>query len=183
MKKLIYIFLFLNSALFFSQKYTLEQIEKSENPKEIAAFLKANPNHPRSDEFKGKLVALIRKDNDPVAKPVVKPLKKEKLARDLNRNVEGVPSSKNKQTARVLTGLFNNDPNKKEVIVQITNKSSCNMIVKFSGKDFYQLDIPAKNLNYVLVKKGNYVLTTAICDAKYSSVKKIERDLSISLDN
>lgn len=187
MKQFFSFFLIFCFAFMFSQNYTVAQVEQTNDPKVIAAFLKENPGHPKSEEFKTKLVLLITKDNDPSAKPKVKPLKKGKLARDYsreqNRNSQSVPSASNKQTAQMLTNLFSTDPNKKEAIVQIKNNSDCNLIVKFSGKDFYNLNIPAKNQNYIMINKGNYILTTSICDAKYSSAKKIYGDIVISLSS
>lgn len=183
MKKFLLLFFIFCFAIVFSQKYTAAQVEKTTDPKVIASFLKDNPDHPRTGEFRSKLVLLITKDNDPIAKPIVKPLKKGKLARDYKRDVRDGTNNTNKQTAKVLTNLFNNDPNKAEAVVQIKNNSDCNMIVKFSGKDFYNLNIPAKNQNYIMVNKGNYILTTSICDAKYSSAKKIFQDIVISLSS
>lgn len=196
MKKFLSLFLIFCFAFVFSQNYTVAQVEKTTDPKVIAAFLKENPDHPKSGEFKSKLVMLITKDNDPIAKPKVKPLKKGKLARDYSREYNrdtrygsntntntNNSNGSNKQTAQMLTNLFSTDPNKKEAIVQIKNNSDCNLIVKFSGKDFYNLSIPAKNQSYVMVNKGNYILTTSICDAKYSSAKKIFGDIVISLSS
>ena len=183
MKQCLSIFFICCYAFVFSQKYSVAQVEKTNDPKVIAAFLKENPNHPKSGEFKSKLVTLITKDNDPAAKPSVKPLKKGKVARDYNRDVRDGTNDTNKQTAKMLTNLFSTDPNKKEAIVQIKNNSDCNLIVKFSGKDFYNLSIPAKNQSYIMVNKGNYILTTSICDAKYSSANKIYADIVISLSS
>ena len=183
MKNLLLFFFLLAFTISYSQKYTAEQVEKSDDPKVIAAFLKANPDHPRNEEFKIKMVTIIRKDNDPIAKPKVQPLNKEKLAKEYKKDVRDGVNNKNKQTAKVLTSLFSNDKNKSEAIVQIKNNSDCNMIVKFSGKDFYNLDVPARNQNFILVKKGNYILTTSVCDAKYSSAKKIYEDVVVSLSS
>ncbi len=182
MKNILSLLFMLSFSIIYSQKYTVAQVENTEDPKIIAAFLKENPGHPKTGAFKVKLVQLITKDNDISAKPTVKPLSKEKLARDYKRDVRDGVNNKNKQTANVLTELFNNDPNKKEVVIQIKNKSDCNLIVKFSGKDFYNLNVPARNQNFVVVKKGNYILSTIICDAKYSSAKNLTKDLAISLD-
>lgn len=182
MQKLLYLFLIFSFTIVYSQKYTVAQVEKTNDPKVIALFLKDNPNHPKADAFKSKLVSLIRKDNDVFAKPSVKPLKKGKLAREYNRDVRDGVNNKNKQTANILTELFNNDPNKPTVVIQIKNKSDCNLILKFSGKDFYNLNVPARNQNFVAVKKGKYILTTLICDAKYSSAKNLNQDLAITLD-
>lgn len=92
------------------------------------------------------------------------------------------PSEENKKTAAMLTHLFNNDINKNEAYINIKNRSSCNLIVKISGKKYYNLSVPAKGQNFILIDKGEYVLTTMVCDAKYSSLKKITQDIEIALN-
>lgn len=91
-------------------------------------------------------------------------------------------SDKNKRTAAMLTHIFNDDPSDKEAYINIKNRSNCRLIVKISGKKYYNLDVPAKGQNFVLIDKGEYILTTMVCDAKYSSLKKITKDIEIQLD-
>lgn len=92
------------------------------------------------------------------------------------------PSDKHKKTAAMLSRIFNYDPNEKDAYINIKNKSNCRLIVKISGKKYYNLDVPAKGQNFVLIEKGDYVLTTMVCDAKYSSIKKITKDIEIELN-
>lgn len=92
------------------------------------------------------------------------------------------PSDKAKNTATYLSHLFNYDPNDKEAYINIKNKSKCRLIVKISGKKYYNLDVPPNGQNFVMVEKGEYVLTTSVCDAKYSSLKKVTRDIEIQLN-
>lgn len=92
------------------------------------------------------------------------------------------PSEEAKRTAAMLTHLFNNDTNKNDAYINIKNRSSCNLIVKISGKKYYNLTVPAKGQNFILIDKGEYVLTTMVCDAKYSSLKKIDKDIEIALN-
>lgn len=92
------------------------------------------------------------------------------------------PSEQNKRTAAMLTHLFNNDPMDKEAYINIRNRSKCNLIVKINGKKYYNLDVPANGQNFLLVEKGEYILTTMVCDAKYSSLKKITKDIEIELN-
>ena len=180
MKKITFLFFLMCFSLKKKKKYTVAQVEKSDDPKIIAAFLKDNPNHPRSDEFKMKMVTLIRKDYN------IEDSSPSKPSSNYNKSSKKYSSTgvsdKNKQTAKVLNGMFNNDPNKKEALVQIINQSKCNLTVKFTGEDFYQLEVKASNQNAILIKKGNYNVSSSICDASYSSAKKIYNDISISLN-
>ncbi|MBP2617076.1 DUF6759 domain-containing protein [Chryseobacterium jejuense] len=117
-------------------------------------------------------------------------LKEERLAnyastgavKSAGSSAKSEPSEANKKTAAMLTHIFNNDINKNEAYINIKNRSSCNLIVKISGKKYYNLSVPAKGENFILIDKGEYVLTTMVCDAKYSSLKKITQDVEIALN-
>lgn len=183
MKKYLYIFCLFISAVMCSQsKYTEAQVEKSSDPQVIANFVKNNPNNPKTPEFKRKLYAIVSGGNSAVAKPTITPLTKAKLENEVKRDLKDGNNEKNKQAAAVLTHLFNNDPGDKNAYIQIENKSKCNLIVKISGKKFYNLTIPANNNNFIMVDKGTYKLTTSICDAQYSSVKSVTKDIIITLN-
>jgi len=193
--------------------YTESDAESTKEARIIAGFLKQNPGHAKTDYFKKKLIEIIMADNSPEAKPVIKPLSKEKIEKIVNNNElnnsktvasnsnnnasaekkvnyasvgstakKAEPSEKNKRTAALLTHMFNDDPMDKEAYINIKNRSKCNLIVKISGKKYYNLDVPAKSQNYLLVEKGEYILTTMVCEAKYSSLKKINKDIEIELN-
>ncbi|MGK6343894.1 DUF6759 domain-containing protein [Chryseobacterium sp. DT-3] len=141
----------------------------------------------------GKVVAVNKtsaenKNTDKV-NDAIKALKEERLASvgsTSSAKTAGVaksePSEAHKKTAAMLTHIFNNDMNKNEAYVNIKNRSSCNLIVKISGKKYYNLTVPAKGQNFILIDKGEYVLTTMVCDAKYSSIKKVTQDIEIALN-
>lgn len=189
MKKFLLLFAFFAAVSTFAQsKYTVAQVESSTDPQVIANFIKYNPDHPKTPEFKRKLVAVVT-GNKPaaqqarIAKPTVKPISTEKLKFDIRKDVAKDGSNdRHKRTADLLNHLFNSDPSSKSAYVQIVNKSKCNLIVKISGSKFYNLDVPAHNQNFVLLDKGRYTLTTSVCDAKYSSVKNITKDIVVTLN-
>lgn len=193
--------------------YTEQDAESSKEARVIAGFLKQNPNHPKTDYFKRKLIEMIMADNSPEAKPTIKPISKEKIEKIVKNNElnngktiavnstpasvekkvnyasvgsssskKAEPSEENKRTAAMLTHIFSNDTSLKEAYINIKNRSSCNLIIKISGKKYYNLTVPAKGQNFILIDKGEYVLTTMVCDAKYSSLKKISKDIEIELN-
>lgn len=189
MKKFIYfLFLFISVFSYAQSKYTVAQVEKSTDAQVIANFIKFNPNHPKTPEFKRKLFAVINSKRTPtqqakVAKPTIAPVNTNKLKREAKRDVGKTNTSPHrKRTEDLLNHLFNNDPHSKTAYVQIVNKSKCNLIVKISGKKFYNLNVPGNNENFILVDKGNYSITTMVCDAKYSSSKNIGKDVVITLN-
>lgn len=192
--------------------YTLEEAESTAEARIIAGFIKQNPGHEKNDKLKRRLIDIIMADNSPAAKPTIKPISKNKIEKivsnsELNKGKDLASNSKNTQTGRAvsyaavgnssknsgpseeakktasyLTHLFNNDPSDKEAYINIKNKSKCRLIVKISGKKYYNLDVPANGQNFVMVEKGEYVLTTSVCEAKYSSLKKVTRDIEIALN-
>ena len=66
--------------------YTESDAESTKEARIIAGFLKQNPGHAKTDYFKKKLIELIMADNSPEAKPVIKPLSKEKIEKIVNNN-------------------------------------------------------------------------------------------------
>ncbi|WP_294302552.1 DUF6759 domain-containing protein [uncultured Chryseobacterium sp.] len=189
--------------------YTESDAEATAEARVVAGFLKQNPGHAKTDYFKKKLIQMIMANNSPEAKPTIKAVSEDKIRQmvldnnSLNnaktiaaastgsaKTESATGSSKkssgaseqNKRTAAMLTHLFNNDPMDKEAYINIKNRSKCRLIVKINGKKYYNLDVPANGQNFLLVEKGEYVLTTMVCDAKYSSLKKITKDIEIELN-
>ncbi|WP_326981154.1 DUF6759 domain-containing protein [Chryseobacterium sp. MYb264] len=151
-----------------------------------------------SPEAKPSITPLSRTEVAAMAKNESKTSQNKTLAASSKANSEGSagnlssaaanvskkaePSERNKKTAKMLTHLFNNDPTDKEAYINIRNRSKCNLIVKITGKKYYNLDVPASGQNFILIDKGEYVLTTMVCDAKYSSLKNINKDIEIELN-
>lgn len=189
MTKYFYFFAVFFSIFTFAQsKYTAAQVESSTDAQVIANFIKYNPTHPKTPEFRRKLFAVINNEKPStqqakVAKPSVKTLSPATLEKSINRDVaKNGTNEKHKRTADLLTHLFNSDPSDTNAYVQIVNKSKCNLIVKISGRKFYNLDVPANNQNFIMIDKGNYNITTNVCDAKYSSSKNVSKDIVITLN-
>lgn len=230
MKKIFLLILLCIFSLGFSQKkksvktkakavveketaiiYTEADAENSSEARVVAGFLKQNPNHPKVDHFKKKLLDIIMATPSPSeSKPLMASVGKDKIApktdnfskplasngslksaaptRTVNyASVTGVskksePSEQGKKTAALLTHLFSNDISDKEAYVNVKNRSKCNMEVKISGKKNYTLSIPAKSDNYVLIDKGDYQLSTKVCDSPYTALKKIDKDIEIALN-
>jgi len=192
--------------------YTEADAENSNEARVIAGFLKQNPNHPKVDHFKRKLMDIIMATPSPVeSKPMMASIDKSKAvtktadnfskplasntslksvapSRTVNYASVGGTSKKSepdehgKKTAALLTHLFNNDISDKEAYVNVKNKSKCNMEMKINGKKNYNLIIPARSENYVMVDKGDYQLSTKVCDSPYTTSKKIDKDIEIALN-
>ncbi|WP_312077991.1 DUF6759 domain-containing protein [Chryseobacterium sp.] len=187
--------------------YTEQDAESSQEARIIAGFLKQNPGHAKTEYFKRKLIGIIMADNSPEAKPTITPMSKGKVekittnpdfpSKSMASNTNTVTkksvnyastgskksgsSEEHKRTADYLSHIFNQDDSDPNAYINIKNRSKCNLIVKITGKKYYNLNVPANGQNYVQVQKGEYVLTTMVCDAKYSSLKKISKDIELEL--
>lgn len=166
-------------SVYFSAQVSVFTAMSSKDPSVVKSFIDANPKHPKTPELKQKLLSMGYAGNSEVAKPTVTKLTPKKLEKNIDKSKT---SEDAKKTANLLTHLFQDDPKSKETILQIVNKSSCNLIVKISGKKFYNLTVSPKNQNYLLIEKGKYTISTSICDAKYSSSKTINSSTVISLN-
>jgi hypothetical protein len=186
MKKYLLFFCFIVSFSAFSQtKMTADEAEKSNDPKVIAAFIKNNPNDPKSSALRRKLTAMVLGDNYEIPQTT----KTSSSNSYSNSNIQKTGSAAkqdekpdSQKTAALLTAIFSNDPNRKEAYVDFQNNSKCGIVIKITGKQNYSLSVPAKGKNFILVEKGTYTLTTDICGAKYSSTKDITKDFSITLN-
>lgn len=82
---------------------------------------------------------------------------------------------------KLLNQLFDNDVTNEHAILLVKNNGECNMIVRIQGNDYYNLAVPAHGENFVTLKKGNYQLSSNICDAKYFATKSIAKNMLVSL--
>ncbi len=178
----IFLFLLIVQLGLAQKKMTFEEVTKSTDTKVLSSFIKENPNHPGVPELKKKLVQIITNSDYKVAKPEVKPLTPSVLKKQIE-NASPTPAgdANARRAAEIVTNLFSNNRNKSEVYVQIINNSPCNMIVKFEGKDFYNLNVLAGKKSFILIKKGKYTISTLVCDVKYSQPKLINEDIYIKL--
>ena len=57
-KTILLLFGFMSAGMFAQSQYTVEQTEKSNDPKVVANFIVNYPTHPKTPEFKRKLARL-----------------------------------------------------------------------------------------------------------------------------
>lgn len=104
-------------------------------------------------------------------------------ASEFNMLMAENPVEHKNKTVKILNSLFDNDPNAKECIVMIENKSDCNIIVRIEGIGItkYRLPVPAHGDNSIVVQKGDYLFTSIVCGAQYASQKTIQKPLMVAL--
>lgn len=104
-------------------------------------------------------------------------------ASEFNMLMAENPVEHKNKTVKILNSLFDNDPNAKECIVMIENKSDCNIIVRIEGigNTKYRLPVPSHGDNSIVVQKGDYLFTSIVCGAQYASQKTIQKPLMVAL--
>ena len=171
------------SISVFSQ--SVFEAKQTKDRKMVEQFIRNNTKHPEVPQLKQRELSLKYGGNSQIAKPTVTAMTENKIEKTSTVGTsvsKGEPSEQAKKTAAALTSLFNNNPNKKEAIIQFVNKAKCNLIIKISGKKFYNLTVPANGQNYILVDKGSYNVSTSICDAVYNQNKAFTKDIIITLN-
>ena len=175
-----------------------KDILKSKNIEQIEAFLKtAHPEDPRRIVLRNKLVNLKNSSwmkagqsnyaitkNYTAQNPTIAIQQNFVDETDeFKKLMAENPAKHQDKTVKLLNQLFDNDVMGKDAILLVQNKSNCNMIVRIKGADFYNLAIPAQGENFVVIKKGDYQLSSNMCEAKYFAAKKVVKNMLISLMN
>lgn len=184
-----------NSNITKNSKNILE----SKNIAEIEKFLKAaHPDDPRRSVLKPKLIALKnlewtkgKKDAKPMeARPVISeiPINATRSAHsaeaeEFKRLIVSTSKEHKDKTVKLLNAMFNEDISSKEVILLFKNQSDCNLVVRIQGKDYYNMAVPAKGENFMVINKGVYTLTSNVCDVLYSSKKDIRKSIFLTINN
>lgn len=196
MKKMI-LFLTVWCALSVNAQKKNKDILNSTNIHEIESFLKtAHPEDPRRTVLKPKLIALKNstwmkagQNNNNVLKPSFVEIPRSILKNKENSEVEEFKKlfsetsiAHQEKTVKLLNQLFENDLTNKQAILLMKNNSDCNMIVRIQGKSFYNLAIPAKGENFMVIEKGDYHISSNVCDSKYNSLKNIEKNMMVIVD-
>lgn len=195
--KLLLILFLITSAAWKAQKkpsssketITAQEALKSDDLKVIAAFVRSHPNDPATPQLKSKLLKMIKPD--------------EQKRSSISASREGAPSSttfkknhtKNaphnsssakadEETAQILNHLFSNDASLKNAFLQITNQSNCDITVKLVGRNKnYTLIISKSSKKHILIEKGEYLISSQICDAAFATHKNIQKDITMVLGN
>ena len=175
-----------------------EAILSSTSISEVTEYLKTtHPEDPKKHILEAKLIALKNKEWTKGAASA-KPMEARPILSNLpqigNKNTskddeafkllmtESSLDHQNK-TKDLLNSMVNHDVTKNEAIFLFKNKSNCNLVLKINGKKFYNLAVPALNENFLVVEKGQYTISTDICDVKYSTQKSIQKHLQLSISN
>lgn len=177
-----------------------DNILNSTNIAEIEDYIsKAHPEDPKRRVLKQRVIALKnadwvkgRKDAKPMAaRPVIMDLPSKKSFQKNSPESEAVfkqllaetPEEHKEKTVKLLNSIFNQDVSNNEVILLLKNNSDCNLVLEISGKKFYNLPVPAKSENSLVLEKDTYTLSGNVCDVPYKSMKEFSKGAVIILSN
>ena len=180
-------------------KDSSQNILESKNISEIENFLKnTHPDDPKRNVLKSKLIALKnaewtkgKKNAHPmIARPIITEIPNNVIrnsssseAEEFKRLMASTTKEHKDKTVKLLNAMFNEDISSKEVIFLFKNNSDCNLVLRIQGKDFYNMAVPAKGENFIVINKGNYTLTSNVCDVLYSSQKEIKKSIFLTITN
>lgn len=193
-KRLFLAAVMLQAGLMYGQKVD-KNILRSTDIGQIEEFLKqAHPDDPRKIVLKKKLISLKNAAWTQGAK-TAKPMAARLIDADPGFGIEiqeaeefkklmSETSSEHKEkTVNLLNNLFSNDIGKSESIVLVKNNSDCNIILRLKGSTEYNLGVPARGNNFIVVKRGNYLFQSKVCGNPYESKKNIDKNISLDLSS
>jgi hypothetical protein len=175
-------------------------ILKSTNINEIEEYLgKTHPEDPKKRILKQRIIALKNagwtkgaKNAKPMeARPVFMELpdhSSKKINSETNQDIfkklmAETSDEHREKTKTLLNNMFNEDINHNEAVLLLKNNSDCDLVLEISGKKFYNLAIPAKGENFIVLNKDLYTFSGNVCDVKYQSSKDIRKSLVVVLKN
>lgn len=197
MKKNFTIFFFSLILSSCAVQESHEDILKSTKISEIEDYLsKAHPEDPKKHILKSKLIALKNSEwtkGAAYAKPMeVRPViseiplniknKGSNESEEFKNLLNETSASHKEKTVKLLNTMLDQNINSKEAILLFKNNSDCNLVLRINGEKFYNLAVPSHNENFIVLEKGNYSITSDVCDVKYFSTKNIIKIYRLQLE-
>lgn len=192
--KITFLTLALLACVSLSAQQKKIDILKTTNISEIENFLvNAHPDDPRRIILKSKVIQLKNNAWMKQRPTVINPNRIKQVQLNIAENtsttdLEGLEfqrlitaDSKKDKAVQLLNQLFDNDESNNQAILLVQNNSDCNMVLKIEGKEFYNLAIPSRSENSLVLKKGQYSLKANVCDIPYQSGKSIANNTIVTL--
>ena len=184
MKKTILLLLVFSAVKIFAQsKYTIEQVEKSNDTKVLANFIVNNPNHPKTPELKKRMAQLVAANHSTHEASKSHASASKTTQNHTTKHSKKHDKKKHEETAEILNHLLNDSSKSNSVLVAIKNQSKCSISVNFKGKKAYVLNIPANSMGRILVDKGTYKISSLICNAQFHTEKHIQSGIQMTLNS
>ena len=166
MKKTILLLLgFMSVGIFAQSQHTIEMTEKSNDPKVVANFIVNYPTHPKTPEFRRKLARLGSSSS----------------SAQTSTSHQSNNYRSHQETAEEATRILNGSSKGPNAHVSVKNISQCPIMVSFTGKHNYQLNVPANSTGRMSIAKGSYTISSVVCGGKYQQSRSIQADYQLTL--
>ena len=160
MKKTILLLLgFMSAGIFAQSQHTIEMTEKSNDPKVVANFIVNYPNHPKTPEFRRKLARLGSSSS----------------------SAQTSTSRSHQETAEEATRILNGSSKGNSAYVTVKNLSKCPIVVNFTGKNNYHINVAANSTGRMSLNKGSYTISSVVCGGNYQQSRTINADYQLTL--
>jgi hypothetical protein len=166
MKKTILLLLgFMSAGIFAQSQHTIEMTEKSNDPKVVANFIVNYPTHPKTPEFRKKLARLGSGSS----------------SAQTSTSHQSNSHRSHQETAEEATRILNGSSKGPNAHVSVKNISKCPIVVSFTGKHNYQLNVPANSTGRMSIAKGSYTISSVVCGGKHQQSRSIQADYQLTL--
>ncbi len=167
--KRVVLFVMVNLILPLSAQAPASKPSKKVTTKEVMKLVALD--EPAQDDSSINAVVIDKK-------PKAKKEDEEAFAALMNSENE---KNKKALTAKILNEMLGNDEKDELSLLLVKNNSDCNMVLKVVGKNNYDMPIPAKGQNAIMVEKGFYQLMGNVCELSYNSKKDLNKNILVSL--
>ena len=164
-KTILLLFGLLSTGVFAQSQYTVEQTEKSNDPKVVANFIVNYPTHPKTPEFKRKLARLSVSSS----------------SSHTSTSHQSNSHRSHQETAEEATRILNGSSKGNSAYVTIKNLSKCPIVVNFTGKSSYNISVPANSTGRMSLNKGSYTISSVVCGGNYQQSRTINADYQLTL--
>ena len=102
---------------------------------------------------------------------------------EVEREFQQLNSTYTQNTKELVEVMMNSGPNDEKVAISIENASPCNMVVAVSGNgQLKKIPVGVGQTRGLVVRKGQYRLSTKVCSSLYDEVKLVNETLILKLD-
>lgn len=133
------------------KELTYKEVLETSSIYELQNFIKNNPNHENIDVLNAKLIDL-------------------EVSQIISDN----------KTGKMPTSDKISDSYSSISEVSIKNDTSCELVVRYSGKDSKKISIPANQSASISLKSGNYRVTASACGENYAGNEELRGNYSSS---
>lgn len=102
----------------------------------------------------------------------------------LNTNhLKSVPVkfSVEQKAVRLLNQLFNTNAANKSMVLIINNDSDCDFTMNIDGDSRYILPVAARKSESIVVERGQYQMTSQVCQSQYKSFRTLSENTEVSI--